>query len=130
MTPRVLVLGWPRPSSGCSATYCAKSYPVGLPTSRRVDLGRFLAGQHEEPRLDLGVVRARGWALGMVFEPLQAVLGEAMPPQEDGALGQPHVSGDGGIGLSAGDTQNDLGTIGVLLVEVRAAHGAPVRRAQ
>src|SRR6185437_3822787 len=86
--------------------------PVGLPTSRRIDVGRFLTGQHQESRLDVGMVLAWRWALGTVFEAVQAVLGESMAPQEHGALVQTHVVRDGGIGLTVGDTQNDLGTIG------------------
>src|SRR6266480_5810635 len=33
---------------------------VGLPTARRIDLGRFLAGQHQESSLDVGMVQT-GW---------------------------------------------------------------------
>src|SRR6188508_916929 len=88
--------------------------PVGLPTSRRIDLGGFLAGQHQESSLDVGMVQT-GWrTFGTIFEAVQAVLGETTPPQKDGALGQTHIVRDGGIGLTAGHTQNDLGTIGVL----------------
>src|SRR5438270_6256517 len=51
--------------------------PVGLPRSRRINLGRFLAGQHQESCLDIGVVLAWRWAFWTVFEAVQAVLGEA-----------------------------------------------------
>src|SRR6266853_6786032 len=57
--------------------------PVGLPGSRRINLGRFLAGQDQESSLDVGVVLARWRALWMVFEAVQALLGEAMAPDED-----------------------------------------------
>src|SRR5438067_3685492 len=59
--------------------------PVGLPGPRRINLGRFLAGQHQQSSLDVGVVLARRWALGTVFEAVQAVLGEAMAPDQDRA---------------------------------------------
>src|SRR5947209_744336 len=39
--------------------------PVGLPSSRRVDLRRFLTGQHQESSLDVGVVLAWRRALAM-----------------------------------------------------------------
>ena len=64
------------------------------PATRRVDLGRFLAGQHQESSLDVGVVLAWRWALRTVFEAVQAVLGEAMAPDKDRADGQPHVLRD------------------------------------
>src|SRR4051794_20849196 len=89
--------------------------PVGLPASRRIDLGRFLACQHQEPRLDVGVVLARRWALGTVLETGQALFREAVPPHEDGADSQTHLVGDGRVGLTLGDAQDDLGTIGGLL---------------
>src|SRR5207244_11465196 len=96
--------------------------PVGLPGSRRINLGRFLAGQHQESSLDVGVVLARWRALWMVFEAVQALLGEAMAPDEDRAYGQTHVLRDGGVGLTGGDTQDDLGTIRVLLGKIGRAH--------
>src|SRR5262249_43424854 len=76
--------------------------PVGLPSSCRIDLGRFLAGQHQESRLDVGVVLAWRWALGMVFEACQSVLREAMAPDKDRAYGQTHVVRDRGVGLTVG----------------------------
>src|SRR6266571_1004199 len=33
--------------------------PVGLPGPRRINLGRFLAGQHQQPGLDVGMVLTR-----------------------------------------------------------------------
>src|SRR5712671_160050 len=62
--------------------------PVGLPGSRRINLGRFLAGQHQESSLDVGVVLAWRWALWTVFKAVQALLGEAMAPDKDRAYGQ------------------------------------------
>src|SRR6266571_5022636 len=64
--------------------------PVGLPGTCRVDLGRFLAGQHQESSLDVGMVLAWRWTLGTVFESVQALVGEAVAPDEDGAYGQIH----------------------------------------
>src|SRR5215204_6989688 len=40
--------------------------PVGLPATRRIDLGRFLAGQHQQPGLDVGMVLTWGRTLEMV----------------------------------------------------------------
>src|SRR6266545_1363379 len=98
--------------------------PVGLPGSRRIDLGRFLAGQHQESSLNVGVVLTRGWALRMVFEAVQALLGEAVAPDKDRAYGQTRVLRDGGVGLTDGDTQDDLGTIRVLLGRCAGGHAA------
>ena len=89
--------------------------PVGLAATRRIDLRRFLTGQHQQPRLDLSVVLARRWTLGSVLEAVQAVLGEAMAPDKDRADGQTHILRDRSVSLTAGDTQDDLGPIGVLL---------------
>src|SRR5439155_11097806 len=96
--------------------------PVGLPGSRRINLGRFLARQHQESSLDVGVVLAWRWALWSVFEAVQALLGEAMAPDKDRAYGQTHVVRDRGVGLSGGDTQDDLGTIRVLLGRCAGGH--------
>src|SRR6266851_5169418 len=98
--------------------------PVGLPSSRRINLGRFLAGQHQESCLDIGVVLAWRWALGTVFEAVQAVLSKAMAPDKDRAYGQTHLLCDRGVGLTGGDTQNDLGTIRVLLGRGAGRHAA------
>src|SRR4051794_30871900 len=98
--------------------------PVGLPTTRRIDLGRFLTRQHEEPRLDLSVVLARRWTLWTVFEAVQALLGEAMAPDKDRADSKTHVLRDRSVSLTAGDTQHDLGTIGVLLGGRAGSHAA------
>src|SRR6266542_1523669 len=89
--------------------------PVGLPGSRRIDLGRFLSGQHQESSLDVGVVLACRWTLWTVFDAVQALLGEVMAPDKDREYGQTHILRDGSVGLTGGDTQNDLGTIRVLL---------------
>src|ERR1700680_3622643 len=103
--------------------------PMGLPGPRRINLGRFLAGQHQESRLDVGVVLAWRWALWTVFETVQALLGEAMAPDKDRAYGQTHVVRNRGVGLTDGDTQDDLGTIGVLLGKMCGRpRGAAVRR--
>src|SRR5437899_5164503 len=48
--------------------------PVGLPGTRRIDLCRFLAGQHQEPSLDVGVVLARWRALRTVLESIETAL--------------------------------------------------------
>src|SRR5207253_310243 len=96
--------------------------PVGLPGSRRINLGRFLARQHQESSLDVGVVLAWRWALWSVFEAVQALLGEAMAPDKDRAYGQTHVVRDRGVGLTGGDTQDDLGTIRVLLGRCAGGH--------
>ena len=98
--------------------------PVGLPSPRRINLGRFLAGQDQESSLDVGVVLAWRWALGTVFEAVQALLGEAMAPDKDRAYGQTHVVRDPGIGLTGGDTQDDLGAIRVLLGRCAGDHAA------
>src|SRR6266540_3426741 len=42
--------------------------PEGLPGPRRIDLGGLLAGQHQESSLDVGMVLARRWTLGMILE--------------------------------------------------------------
>jgi hypothetical protein len=97
---------------------------VGLPGSRRINLGRFLAGQHQESSLDVGVVLAWRWALWTVFEAFQAVLAETMAPDKDGAYGQIHLLRDRGVGLTVGDTQDDLGTIRVLLGRCARGHAA------
>src|ERR1700694_142022 len=98
--------------------------PMGLPGPRRINLGRFLAGQHQESRLDVGVVLAWRWALWAVFETVQTLLGEAMAPDKDRAYGQTHVVRNRGVGLTDGDTQDDLGTIGVLLGRCAGGHAA------
>ena len=69
----VLLLGWPRPSSGWAARYMRHvvDAPMGLPAPRRIDLGWFLARQHQEARLDVGVVLARRRALRAVLESIQ-----------------------------------------------------------
>src|SRR5207245_5397607 len=89
--------------------------PVGLAGAGRVDLGWLLTGQDQQSGLDVGMVLTRWRTLGTVFESVQALRGEAVTPQPDGALRQTHVLGDGGIGLTFGDTQDDLGAIGILL---------------
>src|SRR5438067_12111509 len=96
--------------------------PVGLPGSRQINLRRFLAGQHQQSSLDVGVVLAWRWALWTVFEAVHAVLGEAMAPDKDRAYGQTHVVRDRGVGLTDGDTQHDLGTIGVVLGRGAGGH--------
>src|SRR5207244_4386617 len=89
--------------------------PVGLTGTGRVDLGWLLTGQDQQPGLDVGGIQTGRWTLGAVFEAVQALLGEAVTPEPDGPLGQTHVLGDGRIGLTRGDTQDDLGAIGILL---------------
>ena len=68
--------------------------PVGLPGSRRIHLAGLLAGQHQQSRLDVGVVLAWGWTRGPVLEAVQPPLGEAVAPHEDGPHGQPQVVRD------------------------------------
>ncbi len=89
--------------------------PVGLTRPARIDLRRLLAGQDQEPRLDIGVVLARRWTLRMILESVKALLDEAVAPHEDRADGQTHLARDGRVGLALGDAQDDLGTIGGLL---------------
>src|SRR5215211_5451445 len=72
--------------------------PVGLPGPSRIDLGRFLAGQHQESSLDVGVVPARRRALRPVLESVEAVLSELMAPQPDCSLSQDQLLGDAGVG--------------------------------
>src|SRR5579859_7734526 len=98
--------------------------PVGLPGSRRINLGRLLAGQHEQSSLDVSVVQTWRWALGMVLEAIQALLGEPMAPHKDGAHRQSHLLRNGRVGLIGGDTQDDLGTIGILLGRGAGGHAA------
>jgi hypothetical protein len=76
--------------------------PVGLPGSRRINLGWFLAGQHEQSSLDVSVVQTWRWALGMVREAIQALLGEPMAPRKGDAHGQTHLLRNGGVGLIGG----------------------------
>src|SRR6266699_4148431 len=89
--------------------------PVRLTGTGRVDLGWFLTGQHQQPGLDVGMVLTRRRTLGTVFESVQALLGKAVTPEPDGPLGQTHVLGNGCIRLARGNTQDDLGAIGILL---------------
>src|SRR5919201_3833743 len=89
--------------------------PVGLPGSARINLGRLLTGQHQEPSLDLRRVATGRWALGTVLETVQALLQKATPPHPDGALGEAEFLGNAGIGLTSGGVQDDPGAIGVLL---------------
>src|SRR5256886_4244099 len=96
--------------------------PVGLPGSRRINLGRFLARQHQESSLDVGVVLAWRWALWTVFEAVQALLGEAMAPDKDRAYGQTHVVRDRGVGLSGREPPDDFRTIGALFGGCAVAH--------
>src|ERR1700694_225819 len=96
--------------------------PVGLTDAGRIDLGWFLTGQAQQPGLDVGMILTRRWTLGTIFETVQAVRGKAVAPEPDGAFGETQVSGDGGIGLTRGDTQDDLGAIGILL---RGSAGRP-----
>src|SRR5437016_2626973 len=89
--------------------------PVGLADTGRVDLGWLLTGQHQQPGLDVGGIQTGRRTLGTVFEAAQAARGEAVAPQEDGAFGQTHLLGNGGVGLTRGDTQDDLSAVGILL---------------
>jgi hypothetical protein len=89
--------------------------PVRLTITGWIDLRRFLARQHQQPGLDLGVVLAWRRALGPILEAVQTALGEAVAPQEDGAFGQTHGVGDRHVGLAGGHPQDDLGPIGGLL---------------
>src|SRR5579859_7872251 len=98
--------------------------PVGLPASGRINLRRRLAGQHQESSLDVSVVQAWRWALWTVFETIQTLLDEAMAPHKDGPHRQAHVLRNRGVGLIGGDTQDDLGTIRVLLGRGAGGHAA------
>src|SRR5579859_2432993 len=98
--------------------------PVGLPASGRINLGRFLAGQHQESSLDVGVVLARRWALWTIFETVQTSLNEAMAPDKDRTHRQSHLLRNGGVGLIGGDTQDNLGAIRVLLGRGAGGHAA------
>jgi len=88
---------------------------VRLASPRRIDLGGFLAGQHQQPwpgsRRGIGVAGT----LGTVVEVIQALLSEPMAPHEDGPHGQTHLLRDGSVGLTSDDTRNEFGTIGGLL---------------
>jgi len=98
--------------------------PVSLPGPRRIDFGRFLAGQHQEPSLGVVMLLARWRALRTVLESIETVLSEAMAPDKDRAYGQTHVLRDRRVGLTGGDTQDDLGTIRVLLGRCTCGHAA------
>src|SRR5262249_47351742 len=77
--------------------------PVGLPDACRIALRGCLAGQHQQARLDVGVVRAWRWTLGMVLETIQTLCDEAVAPHEHGANGQTHFAGNRRVGLAVGD---------------------------
>src|SRR5215204_419119 len=98
--------------------------PVGLSGSRRINLGRLLAGQHQESRLDVGVVLTWRWTLGTVVEAVEALLSEPMAPHKDGPHGQTHLLRNAGVGLTVGDAQNNLGAIGRLLSGCASGHDA------
>src|SRR5207237_483835 len=66
----------------------------------------------------------RRWALETVLESSKALLYEPMAPHKDAAHCQAHLLRDGGIGLTGGDTQDDLGTIRVLLRRCAGGHAA------
>src|SRR5690348_9047978 len=85
--------------------------PVGLPDACRVDLRGWLAGQHQQARLDISVILARRWTFGVVLEAIQTLCDEAVSPDEDGADSQTHFTRDRGVGLAVSDAQNDLGAI-------------------
>src|SRR5262249_37591831 len=89
--------------------------PVGLPRPGRVRLGRFLAGQHEQPRLDGGAVAARRRAVRPVRQPGQPLAGEAAAPLPDRPHRQAQVAGDALVGLALRGAQDDLGAVGGLL---------------
>src|SRR5215471_1187243 len=98
--------------------------PVGLPDACRIDFRGCLAGQHQQARLDIGVVLTRRWTLGVVLETIQTLCGETVAPDEDGANGQTHLMGNGRVGLIVGDAQDDLGAIGGLLSRGTSGHDA------
>src|SRR5215471_10787476 len=98
--------------------------PVGLPDACRIDLRGCLAGQHQQARLDIGVILARRWTLGPVFEPIQTLFDKAVAPDEDGADSQTHFAGNGRVGLVVGDAQDDLRAIGGLLGRRTGGHDA------
>ncbi len=122
----VLLLGWPRPSSGWAATYCARSLILQWVCPARVGStsdGFWQASTRSRAWMSAWYRRGGGH-LGRSLRPSRRLLGEAMPPDKDGAYGQTHVVRDGGVGLTAGDTQDDLGTIGVLLGRGAGGHAA------
>src|SRR5262249_51476830 len=98
--------------------------PVGLPDACRIDLRGCLAGQHQQARLNIGVILARRWTLGPVFEPIQTLFDKAVAPDEDGADSQTHFAGNGRVGLVVGDAQDDLRAIGGLLGRRTGGHDA------
>jgi len=59
--------------------------------------------------------RGRGTGPRFVSQSLQAALGEPIPPLADGGEGDVQISGDGGVGLSVGGSQDDPGTQGQAL---------------
>src|SRR3954453_5643011 len=89
--------------------------PVGLSSSAGINLRRLLASQDQKSGLDVSVVLAWRWTFGMVLQAIQPLLGETMAPQPDGADRQAQVLSDGAIGLAGSGTQDDLGTVGILL---------------
>src|SRR4051812_39621974 len=89
--------------------------PVGLSSSAGINLRRLLASQDQKSGLDVSVVLAWWWTFGMVLQAIQPLLGETMAPQPDGADRQAQVLSDGAIGLAGSGTQDDLGTVGILL---------------
>jgi hypothetical protein len=98
--------------------------PVSLPSSRRVDLGGFLARQDQQPSLDIGAIFTRRWALGAVFEAGQALVGEAVAPDKDGPDGHTHLVRDCGIGLTVGDAQVISARYAACWVERTRGHDA------
>src|SRR5919201_406751 len=89
--------------------------PMGRPGPRRVDLGRFLAGQHDQPGLDRRAVLARWTILGPIVQAGQPLLGEPAAPFPDGAHRQVEPARDVLVRLPVGGAQDDRGTVGGLL---------------
>src|SRR5215471_3291188 len=89
--------------------------PMGLPSSRGIHVGGFLASQDQQPRLHVGLVLAWRRAFGAILEAVESMLSEAMAPQPDRPLRQTHLLGNAGVGLTLGHTQNDLRAIRGLL---------------
>ena len=65
-----------------------------------------------------------GGHFGRSLRPSRRCSAKRWRHDKDGAHGQTHVLRDGGIGLTVGDAQNDLGAIGVLLGGGAGGHAA------
>ena len=75
-----------------------------------------LGGRRQGGGQDLGAAVAadglRPARAGPIAQPVQATLGVALPPQDDGRARAPDLSGDVGVGQALGGQQQDLGAFG------------------